>query len=77
MQRRDPEPSPMPHVICYLCQCRTLTYATPSLLHMLLVPFLEKFEVHFDQFYPKPKLLGPHSQHPRFLEAELRAARDM
>ena len=30
MQRRVPEPSPMPHVVCYLCHCRTLTYATPT-----------------------------------------------
>ena len=28
MKRRVPEPSPMPHLVCYLCYCRTLTYAT-------------------------------------------------
>ena len=39
MQRRDPEPSPMPHVVCYLCYCQTLTYATPSLLPVLLLLF--------------------------------------
>ena len=79
MQRRVLEPSPMPHVVCYLCYCRTLTYATPSLLPsllpVLLLPFLQKLEGHFDQFYPKPKLLGPHSQHPRFVVAELWAGR--
>ena len=48
MQRRVPKPSPMPHVVCYLCYCRTLTYATPSLLPVLLLLFLEKLEGHFD-----------------------------
>ena len=70
MQRRDHEPSPVPHLVCYLCYCRTLTYATPSLLPVLLLLFLGKPEGHFDQFYPKPKLLGPHGQHPRFVVAE-------
>ena len=77
MQRRVPEPSPVPHVACYLCYCRTFTYATPSLLLVLLLLFLEKREGHFDQYYPKPKLLGPHGQHPRFVVAELWAGRDM
>ena len=79
MQRRDPltSPSPVPHLVCYLCYCRTLTYATPSLLPMLLLLFLEKLEGHFDQFYPKPKLLGPHGQHPRLVVAEIWADRDM
>ena len=69
---------------CSLCgamrspaQGRTLTYATPSLLPVLLLLFLEKLEGHFDQFYPKPKLLGPHGQHPRFVVAEIWANRDM
>ena len=30
-----------------------------------------KLTGHFDPFYPKPKLLGPHSQHPCFVVAEL------
>ena len=77
MQRRDREPSPVPHLVCYLCYCRTLTYGTPSLLPVLLLLFLEKLEGHFDQFYAKPKLLGRHSQHPRFVVAELWADRDM
>ena len=76
MQRRVPKPSPMPHLVCYLCCCRTLTYATPSLLHVLLLIFLEKPEGHFDRFYPKPKLLGAHSQHPCFVVAELWADGD-
>ena len=38
MQRRDPEPS----LVCYVCYGRTLTYATPSLLPVLLLLFLEK-----------------------------------
>ena len=59
----------LPHLVCYVCYCRTLTYATPSLLPMLLLLFLEKLEGHFDQFYPKPKLLGPHSQHSHFVAA--------
>ena len=60
MQRRIPEPSPMPHVVCHLCYCRrTLTYATPSLLLVLLLLFLEKLEGHFDQFYPKGNSWGP------------------
>ena len=69
MQRRDPKPSPVPHLVCYLCYCRTLSYATPSLLPVLLLLFLEK-EGHFDQFYLKAKLLGPHGQHPRFVVDE-------
>ena len=77
MQRRVPEPLPMQHVVCYLCCCRTLTYATPSLLPVLLPLFLEKLEGPFDQFYPKPKLLGPHGRHPRFVVVELWAHRDM
>ena len=56
---------------------RTLTYATSSLLPVLLLLFLEKLEGHFDQFYPKPKLLEPHGQHPRFVVAEIWADRDM
>ena len=31
MQRRV-DPSPMPHVVCPLCYCRTLTYAEPRFL---------------------------------------------
>ena len=60
MQRRDPltSPSPVPHLVCYLCYCRTLTYATPSLVPMLLLLFLEKPEGHFDQFYPQAKTVG-------------------
>ena len=77
MQRRDPEPSPMPYLVCYMCHCRTLTYATPSFLPVLLLLFLEKPEGHCDQFYPKPKLLRPHGQHPRFVVAELWVNRDM
>ena len=77
MQRKDFEPSPMRHVVCYLCYCRPLTYATPSLLPLLLLLFLEKLEGHFDQFYPKPKLLGPHGGHPCFVVAELWADKDM
>ena len=76
MQRRDPKPSPVPHLVCYLCCYRTLTYATPSLLPVLLLLFLEK-EGQFDQLYPKPKLLGPHDQHPRVVVAEFWADRDM
>ena len=76
IQRRDPKPSPVPHLVCHLCHYRTLTYGTPSLLPVLLLLFLEK-EGHFDQFYPKPKLVGPHGQHPRFVVAELWADRDM
>ena len=76
MQRRDPKPSPVPHLVCYLCYYRTLTYAKPSLQLVLLLLFLEK-EGHFDQFYPKPKLLGPHGQHSCFVVAELWADRDM
>ena len=77
MQRRVPEPSPMPHVVCYLCYCRTLTYATPSLLPVLLLLIRENLKGHFDQFYPKPKLLGPHGQYPRFVVVQLWADRDM
>ena len=77
MQRRVPEPSHMPQVVCYLCYCRTLTYATPRLLPVLLLLFLENPEGHFDQFDPKPKLLGPHGQHPRFVVADFWADRDM
>ena len=77
MQRRGPKPSSMPHLVCYLCYCPTLTYATPRLLPVLLLLFLEKPVGHFKQLYPKPKLLGPHGQHPRFVVAELWADRDM
>ena len=48
-----------------------------SLPPVLLLLFLEKLEGHCDQFYPKPKFLGPHGQHPRFVVAELWADRDM
>ena len=57
--RRRPETSPLPHLVCYLCYCRTLTYATASLLLVLLLLFLEKPEGHLDQFYPKPNSWGP------------------
>ena len=77
MQRRVPEPSKMPHVVCYLGYCRILTYATPSLLHVLLLLFLEKLDRHFDEFYREPKLLGPDWQHPRFVVVELWANKDM
>ena len=63
MQRWVPEPSPMPHYLC--------------LLPVLLLLFLEKTDGYFDQFYHKPKLLGPHGLHPRFVVAELWANRDM
>ena len=61
MQRRDPltSPSPVPHLVCYLCYCRTLTYATPSLLPVLLLLFLEKPEGHFDQFNPSQNSWSP------------------
>ena len=79
MQRRDPltSPSLVPHLVCYLCYCRILTYATRSLLPVLLLLFLEKPEGNFDQFYPNPKLLGPHGWHTRFVVAEIWADRDM
>ena len=69
--------NPPPHVPCYLCYCRTLTYASPSLLPVVLLLFLENLEGHFGQFYPKPLLLGPHCQHPRFVVTEVWADKDM
>ena len=58
MQRRDPKPSLVPHLFCYLCYCRTLTYATPSLLHVLLLLFLEK-RVILTNFTPNQNSWGP------------------
>ena len=47
-----------------------LTYGTTSMLPMLLPMFPKKKpKGHFDPFYPKQKLLGPHGQHPRFVVA--------
>ena len=37
-----------------------LTYATTSMLPMLLLVFLNKLKGYFDPFYTKPKLLGPN-----------------
>ena len=65
----------MPHTVCYLCYCQSLTYATPSYLPVLFLQFLEKLKGHFYQFYAKPKLLGHPGQHPRFVVAELLADR--
>ena len=61
MQRRDPltSPPPVPHLVCYLCYCRTLTYATPSLLPVLLLLFLENRKVILTNFTPSQNSWGP------------------
>ena len=59
MQRRVPEPSPRPHVLCYVCYCRTLTYATPSLLLVLLLLLLENRKVILTNFAPSQNSWGP------------------
>ena len=59
MQRTVPEPSPMPHVVCFLCCCRTFTYATRSLLPVLLLLFLEKWKVILTNFTPSQNSWGP------------------
>ena len=38
---------------------------------MLMLVFLEKPKGHFDPLYPKPRVLGAHSQHLRFVVVEL------
>ena len=58
MQRRDPKPSPVPHLVCYLCYYRTLTCATPSLLPVLLLLFLER-RVILTNFTPSQNSWGP------------------
>ena len=59
LQTRVPEPSPMLHAVWYLGYCRTLAYATPTLLLVLLLLFLEKLDGHFDQFTASQNSWGP------------------